>query len=443
MVALLSPSGGPAPPLLIRGGIAVTADRMSPADLRLRDGRIAELGRLAPTADEQVVDAAGRLVLPGAIDVHVHLADQVNRVPIADDVDSGTAAALAGGVTTVATFVTQRPGESVAAALERMEAAARGRARCHVGFHLTPTGDPWDWDGVDAALARGLRTVKLYTTYRRAGIFSSYEQIEAVMRRLAARDAGLLVHCEDEDQLAATTTAAVDPTDPRGHGRLRPAAAELAAVERVLAAAARTGCRTHVVHVSTPEAAARVVAARAAGAPVTAETCPQYLLLDEEALAPPDGHRCLCTPPLRPAAARAALEQHFVAGDLDLLASDHCPFSRTDKDAHREDFRRVPNGLPGVGALLQLAWEVLVVRNDRPPTEVVERVSAAPARLLGLADRKGTIQVGADADLVIVAPAEGGATITATRSPAWSPWQDRRAPLAIRPIVAGRPVPEP
>lgn len=438
MGALLSPAGGAASPTLIRGATVVNADAMFRADVRLREGRIAELGILAPTTGEDVLDATGCLVLPGAIDIHVHLDDEVNGIPIADDMARGTAAAAAGGVTTVVTFVTQRPGERVLEAVTRMEHATRDRVHCHVGFHLTPTGASWDWEGIDAALDRGVRTLKLYTTYKRAGIYSSYDQIEAVMLRLAARDAGLLVHCEDEVTLAAAATLDIDPRDPRGHGRRRPEAAEIAAVDRVAAAAARTGCRTHIVHVSTAAAAQRIATARAAGAPVTAETCPQYLLLNDAALAPPDGHRRLCTPPLRSEATRAALEARFVAGDLDLLASDHCPYTRAAKDRHRDDFRMVPNGLPGVGALLPLAWEVLVVRNGRSPTEVVERVSAAPARLLGLADSKGAIRPGADADLAVLATSGPAQPVAGSWSEVWSPWAGLRTRCTVsRVFVAG------
>ena len=373
------------PDTLILGGRPVTAGGVGEAAIRIVDGRIAEIGALAPRDGERVISATGCFVLPGLVDLHVHLDDEVSGVPIADSFASGTEAAVRGGVTTLCSFVTQRPGESLGGAVARMVARADRVSHGDVAFHLTPTGDAWDWAAIADLVAAGLSTVKLYTTYREAGLYTDYDRLEQAMARLARLGLGLLVHCEDEELLVESAAGEVEPADPRDHGRRRPPLAEIRAVDRVVSAAARTGCRTHVVHVSTPEAAARVAAARTAGASVTCETGPQYLLLDERALAPPGGHRLLCTPPLRSAAIRGALLRALLAGDVDVLATDHCPFARTAKDLHADDFRRVPNGLPGVGALLDLACELLVVDQLRRPNEVARLCASNPARVAGLA----------------------------------------------------------
>lgn len=420
--------------ILIHRGRLVGAGELGEADVRIVDGRVAEIGALTPRNGERAISAAGCFVLPGLVDLHVHLADEVNGVPIADGFASGTEAAVRGGVTTVCSFVTQRPGEGLGEAVARMVTTAAGACHGDVSLHLTPTGESWDWATLADLTAAGLTTVKLYTTYRQAGIFTPYDRLEIAMGRLARLGLGLLVHCEDEDELAAAA-AEVEPGDARGHGRLRPPLAEIRAVDRVVSAAARTGCRTHIVHVSTPEAAERVASARRAGAAVSCETGPQYLLLDNRVMAPPGGHRLLCTPPLRSPAIRGALVRALLAGDIDLLATDHCPFTRTDKDDHAEDFRRVPNGLPGVGALLDLAWELLVVDHHRSPTEVVRLCAATPARVAGLAPHKGALEPGADADLVILDPNGPERAVRPTLADVWSPWQSRTTHLALRHVL--------
>lgn len=421
--------------ILVHGGRLVAACGLGEADVRIVDGRVAEIGALTPREGERAISAAGCLVLPGLVDLHVHLDDEVNGVAIADGFASGTEAAVRGGVTTVCSFVTQRPGKGLGESVARMVERAAGACHGDVALHLTPTGESWDWGTLADLTAAGLATVKLYTTYRSAGLFTADDRLELAMGRLARLGLGLLVHCEDEDELAAAAAAAVEPGDARGHGRLRPPLAEIRAVDRVVSAAARTGCRTHIVHVSTPEAAERVATARTAGAAVSCETGPQYLMLDDRALAPPDGHRLLCTPPLRSPAIRGALLRALLAGDIDLLATDHCPFTRADKDAHAEDFRRVPTGLPGVGALLDLAWELLVVDHHRSPSEVVRLCATMPARVAGLAPHKGALEPGADGDLVILDPDGPERPLTPTLADVWSPWQGRTTRLALRHVL--------
>lgn len=420
--------------VIVTGGRVVTSAAVTEAAVRIRDGRVAEIGDLLPRRGDAVVSATGCYVLPGIIDLHVHLADDVNGVPLADDLGTGTEIALRRGVTTVCTFATQRTGESLDDAIERMTDHAASGIHADIAFHLTPTGDDWDWDALAHLADRGLRTVKLYTTYAEAGLYTSYPRLEYAMRRLAHLGLGLLVHCEDEEVLRTAAATGVDPGDPRDHGRLRPAAAEIAAVERVVHAASRSGCRTHIVHVSTAAAAQRVAVGRKGGAPVTGETGPQYLLLDGAALAPPDGHRRLCTPPLRSAGERAALETAWRRGDLDALATDHCPFSAADKDAHAADFRRVPNGLPGVGALLDLAWELVVNRHGDSPSRLASCLAAAPARVAGLPS-KGRIAIGCDADLVILDPDGLEREIRPSLSDAWSPWTGRTTSLSVRHVL--------
>ncbi len=422
--------------MLIRGGTVWTERGPVAGDVLVRDGRIAAVGDTGVTAEPDILDAAGFDVLPGLVDVHVHLDDEVGGHPIADSFATGSAAALCSGITTIASFVTQRRSETLSEAIARM--AGRVTAGCHTDavLHLTPTRGRWDWDETARLSARGFRTFKLYTTYREAGLYISYDKLEAVMRRLADLGARLLVHCEDETMLAAAAAGSLDWSDPVTHAQSRPEEAEVAAIRRVAKLAGETGCPTHVVHVSTTAGVALLKAVRR-HAPLTFETAPQYLLLSEEALANPGGHRLLCTPPLRPELTRGRLEAAAVAGAFDLYATDHCPFTRTDKDAGAGDIRSVPKGLPGVGALLPLLYELLVRRRGLPLGELALRLGANPARLLGLYPGKGVIRRGADADLVLVERHGPPRPIRSTTADAWDPWADRETSLAVHWVLLG------
>jgi dihydropyrimidinase len=388
-------------------------------------------------ARDRVIDANGMHVVPGFIDVHVHVADRIGSYELADDLASGTEVAVRNGVTSVFAFATQRPGETLEQTVERYRERAAGACHCDVGLHLTPTAWPWDWSAIGRLAAGGVRTIKLYTTYREAGLFTDWERLEGVMRRLAAADLGLLLHCEDDGVLAAAAASGVtpDPREPISRAIARPAGAEIEAIRRAVELASRTGCRLHVVHVSTAEGAELLVAARRRGAPVTCETCPQYLLLSDARLRGGDGHRFLCTPPLRDEAARARLERLMAEGAFDLLATDHCAFRRADKDRWSGDCRSVPNGLPGLGALVPLAYELLVRRHGLGVGELVRRLAENPARLVGLYPRKGALVAGADADVVVLDEHGSARRVVSTLADAHDPWSDRTTTLAVRHVL--------
>ena len=389
--------------LLIRRGTVWAEHGSARADVRVEGERIAGIGELTPHDGEEILDADGLQVLPGLCDVHVHIDDRIGRFDLADTWFTASEIAVRNGITTLAGFVTQQPGETLTAAVERSLARAHGHSHCDLAFHLTPTGWPWNWDEIAALAARGFRTVKLYTTYREAGLFTSYERLGEVMPRLRQLGVRLLVHCEDDARLVASASAPVDLADPLSHTRLRPEAAEAEAVLRVIELAQRTGCPTHIVHVSTADGAAAVATARARGVTITCETAPHYLRLDARSLSGATGHRWLCTPPLRSPDTRARMEAHVVAGVVDLLATDHCAFRRTDKDDWHRDLRDAPFGIAGLGSLVPLTFELLVKRHGLTLAALVRTLAANPARLLSAWPRKGVIAVGADADLVILA----------------------------------------
>ncbi len=426
--------------MLIAGGTVVTEEGRARLDVRVGGERVTALGRLTPELDEAVLDATGLFILPGMIDVHVHIDDRIGDCELADGFPSASEIAVRAGVTTLAGFVTQGSDEALSEAVARCVGRAKGRSHCDYTFHLTPTGWPWDWREIEELIGRGFSTLKLYTTYREAGLFTDYAKLEQIMGRLAKTDARLLVHCEDDQTLAGVAASRINPADARGHALLRPERAEVVAIRNILELAEKTGCRVHVVHVSTAEGAAAIGGARRR-CPISCETAPHYLLLDDSALAGESGHRFLCTPALRPAATRAQVEAAAAAGAFDLYATDHCAFTKADKDRHRDDFRNVPKGLPGLGALVTLVHELLVKRHGLPLSELATRLAANPARLLGLFPRKGTIAVGSDADLVVLDPAGPERPVVSSLADCHETYPGRTTTLDIRHVlVRGRPV---
>ncbi|MFI5168297.1 MAG: dihydroorotase family protein [Thermoanaerobaculales bacterium] len=427
--------------MLIRGGTVWTEDGSRRVDVRVEAERIADIGELTPQPGEDVLDATALHVLPGMIDAHVHVDDHIGRFELADTWSTASEIAVRNGITTLVGFVTQQSAETLTSAVERCLARARGRSRCDFTFHLTPTGWPWDWREVEALAARGLTTFKLYTTYREVGLFSSYDRIAEVMAHLASLGARLLVHCEDDATLAAIDSAGVILTDPVSHTRLRPEEAEVEAIRRVIALAARTGCLTHVVHVSSAEGAEAIAAARTRGVAITSETAPHYLLLDDGSLRGPEGHRWLCTPPLRSPATRARMEALAGDGAFDLFATDHCAFCKADKDDWHGDFRRAAFGIAGIGALAPLLFELLATRHRLLLAELVRRLSANPARFLGAYPRKGVIGVGADADLVVLDPHGPVRPVRSSLADSYETYPGATSTLDVRHVlVRGRAV---
>jgi dihydropyrimidinase len=387
---------------LIRGGTIYSQGRASAGDVWIEDEKIVSVGEgRGLETGGRVVEAGGCHVLPGLIDLHVHIDDTIGRYRLADTWESGSRAAAAAGITTLGGFITQRPEETMAAAVERAEALAAGRSFCDYLWHLTPTRfTADDWSAIVRLQESGWRTFKFYTTYVESGLFTSFTRLTEVAERLSPRGARLLVHAEDEGILTRAQAAGPRPTRASDHGRLRPPEAELRAVKHVVEIAASTGARFHIVHVSTPEAAETIGRVRGP-ARLTCETAPHYLFLDDSWLRREDGHRWLCTPPLRDAARVEKLREMARAGTFDTYATDHCAFKTEDKDRGRGNLGAAPMGLAGIGALPRLIFALEKERPERAFVEMSLRLAENPARLAGIEQRKGALARGQDADVAV------------------------------------------
>jgi dihydropyrimidinase len=383
---------------LIKNGAVCLEDGLKITDVLVVGGQIAEVGKIDyAIADCEVLDAKGLHVLPGLIDIHTHLDDKIGKYQLADTWASGSEIAAINGITTLCTFITQQPGRPLKDAVERALGKAENRTYCDQAFHLTPVSfAKSDWSCIEKLLAEGFKTFKFYTTYREAGLFLEYAELMKAMSRIGEMGAKVLIHCEDDAILSAARSAISDPAKAFSHALSRPPSAEIEGIKRILEIAEKTKCPCHIVHVSTAEGA-RLIAQARQDLPVTCETGPQYLFLDDEELKEPEGHRYICSPPLRSESNRAEMQALALKGTFDVYATDHCAFLKADKDKSRSDFTKVPNGLAGIGALVPLIHEFL-----RDLGTLARHLALNPAKIAGLYPQKGVIRKGSDADLVML-----------------------------------------
>jgi dihydropyrimidinase len=392
-------------PTLIRGGTLVTADSTFPGDVLIVDGRIAALGTdLSQARHADVIDASGCMVLPGVIDAHTHIQLDTGIYQTPDDWFVGTRSAACGGVTTVIDFATQFPGQHLSQAVQDRREQARVAA-VDYALHCMITDLPPDKEGeLQDLIDLGVSSIKLYTTYR-----PNYYAGDATILRLleaAARHGILtLVHCENDALVTAATQrlVAAGKVGLSHHGEARPPLAEAEAVNRTLFLADAAGAPVYIVHCSVAASVRLVAQAREAGQVAFAETCPQYLLLDDSSYAGPEPYRYILQPPLRPAENKAALWDLLQVGAVAVVATDSCDYSLAQKTAH-DDFTQTPGGLPGIETLLPLmvSFGINGDRLDWP--DLVRLLCTNPARIYGLYPRKGTLNPGSDADITIYDP---------------------------------------
>lgn len=407
---------------LIANATLVTGSGAFPGSLRTDGERIAEVIRgeltegdaaaLSRRHGDVVVDGRGLLLAPGGVDPHVHFSLPVAGTVTVDDFASGSLAALAGGTTTVIDFVTPGRDESLVAATEARLAEATSCA-CDHGLHMTVTA----WreeipDEMTACRERGLVSVKMYLAYLESiGLVD--DALEPAMRAAADLDLVVLLHCEDGAAVSQRQREllAAGRTGPDAHPLSRPAEVEEDSVRHALDMARRTGCRPYVVHISAAGSVAAVTSAKADGLICYAETCPQYLLLQDGVYAGSfeQGAAHVMSPPLRPADHRDALVRALARGEFDVVATDHCSFDLAgQKDRVRDDFTCIPGGAAGVEHRLVLLHTLVAATGSLGPTDWVRLACEMPARIFGLWPRKGSLRPGADADLVLWDPTAPG-----------------------------------
>jgi dihydropyrimidinase len=396
--------------LVIRGGTVATAEKTFVADVGIQGGKIAQIGD--NLTGKRSIGAAGRLVLPGGVDSHCHI-EQLSSFGImcADDFHSATVSAAHGGTTTVIPFCAQHRGDDLKTVLADYHEKARSKAVIDYGFHLI-IANPDEktlQDDLPAAIQSGIRSFKIFMTYDRMRLQD--EQILDVMAAARRHGALVMVHAENHGMISWLAGRMVKQgnTLPRYHAICHTRGSETEAIQRVITLAELVDCPILIVHVSTPEGIEAIRQARKKGLKVYGETCPQYLFLTAKDIdIGLQGAMFCCSPPPRDEAAQEACWRGLADGSLHVYSSDHAPYKMdaTGKlpKGDKTTFKEMANGVPGLELRLPLLFTYGVKAGRISIEEFVNLTSTRHAQTYGLYPRKGTIAVGADADIAIWDP---------------------------------------
>jgi dihydropyrimidinase len=398
---------------LIKNGTVVTATGSTRADVLLSGEIIAHVAEHIAEAGHEIVDATGLLVMPGGIDVHTHLDMPFGGTTSADDYTTGTQAAAVGGTTTVIDFALQNQSGTLKQALDIWLAKSHNKACVDFSLHMAVTNlhGPEGADTLremEEMVAAGITTFKLFMAYPNV-LMVNDELMFRVMQKAAALNALCLIHAENGSAIDVVVSQmiAAGKTAPHFHALSRSPKAEAEATHRAIALADIAGAAVYIVHLSNEDSLAALKFMQARGARALAETCTQYLVLSIEDQMPGkswDEAGYVFTPPLREKWNQAPLWDALADGSLAVVSTDHCPFTMEQKALGKGDFRKIPNGGPGVENRLQILWHFGVNSGRITPEKFVELAATAPARIFGMAGQKGSIAPGLDADILLWDP---------------------------------------
>jgi dihydropyrimidinase len=391
--------------LMIQGGTVVTGEAQYQSNVCIRGGRVEALTLDPRITAERTLDATGKLVLPGVIDAHVHMQImQQDKYPTADDFESGTRAAAAGGVTSIIDFAEpEHARQTLWEAFEARRAIADPQVVIDYGLHVISTKDI-DLEGeIDHLIEAGVTSFKLFQVYGRLALDDA--QLYATLAVVGSRDALATLHAENGQvaDLLTERLRAEGKTAAMYHAQSRPPFVEAACIRTAIGFTEAVDSNLYIVHLSTGAGLKAIREAQQRGARVLAESCPQYLVLDESYLAREDGNLYLCTPPLRPAGNQEILWKGLTEGNIQVAATDHCCFLRQQK-LEAPSFYQAPGGLGSIELLLPILYSEGVAKGRFGLPKLVQLLCHNPARIFGLAPQKGFLQPGSDADLVIFDP---------------------------------------
>ena len=394
--------------ILIKGGRVVTAADDYVADVFIEGEKVHTIGRDLSVRADEVIDATGKLVIPGGIDPHTHLDMPFGGTNSADDFESGTIAAAFGGTTSLVDFAIQTKGESTLKGLDTWHAKAEGKATIDYAFHMIVTDMPDERLPELRTLAdAGVTSYKLFMAYPGV-LYVDDGTLYRTFRQAGENKTRICMHAENGIVIDEIIKGAVKDgkIEPKYHAITRPTRMEAEGVHRAIAIAEVADVPLHIVHLSCADALEQVKLGRMRGVDVQAETCPQYLFLDDSYYEKPDfeGSKWVMTPALRDKSNQAVLWQGLRMGHLALVATDHCPFCfKGQKELGRESFTKIPNGAPGVENRMTLLYQG-VLKGHYDLNRFVEISSTAAARTFGMFPKKGTVAIGSDADIVVFDP---------------------------------------
>jgi len=390
---------------IIKNGRIITAVDDYKADILIEDERVSVIGAKLEMEADNIIDASGKLVIPGGIDPHTHMELPFGGTESSDDFRTGTIAAAYGGTTSIIDFAVQYKGQSLIEGIDNWHKKAEGKTAIDYGFHLITTElEDKQIEELYTAMDEGVTSFKMFMAY--PGVFLVDDAtIFRAMSAAGSRGGLICMHAENGIVINEIIKRALEKghTAPKYHALTRPTVAEAEGVHRAIAIAEMAESPVYIVHLSCADALNQVRQARDRGIPAFAETCPQYLFLSIDDYGEDfNGAKYVMTPPLREKSNQAELWKGLKMDDLQVISTDHCPFCmKEQKELGRNDFTKIPNGAPGVENRVPLIYNGGVVENRISLNRFVELTSTAAAKMFGLFPKKGTIAVGSDADIVI------------------------------------------
>jgi len=393
--------------ILVKNGLVINSDEKFESDILIKGNKIAKVGRNIASNSAKIIQAKNKYIIPGGIDPHVHMHLQTPFGFSADNFVTGSKAALHVGTTTIIDFITPKRGESLISALEKRKLEAKD-SLCNTLFHLSIV----DWhEGIEEEIIyciekKNIRSFKVYMAYQ-SSIGINDEILEKVLHFLSDKNVLVLIHCEIDKIITERQKKLLSErkNTAKYHPESRPAEAEIEAVKRVISLSGKTNCPVYIVHVSTAGAATEIDKAKKSGIQINAETCPQYLLLNESVY---DNTNKLAvnyvmSPPLRAWTDQVTLWNGLANENIDTIATDHCPFTTQQKYNGLDDFTKIPNGAGGVEFRLELLHRFGVNERKINLQQWVKLISFNAAQIFKLTDR-GRIKEGYKADITIFDP---------------------------------------
>ncbi len=392
--------------LIIKNGTIVTSTEKYKADIAVVDGKIAAIGTNFPEDGANVIDAAGKLVLPGAIDAHTHLAMPFGGTISADSYMTGTRAAACGGVTTVFDYPMQRKGKSIMGIVNEKKAICEEEACVDFAFHccITDLNDGEILEEMETAVAEGITSFKCFFVYKKEGLMVDDGTFAQILLRGKEVGATINIHAENPDliDLNVARFKKEGKTSPWYHYMSRPEFVEAEADKRAVHWAKNLDAPLYIVHMADKEGLEAAVSAKREGYDVFIETCPQYLEFTCDVYKRDDGRNFVCSPPMKGKESQDALWQAIRTGGIDTVATDHCPFQSYEKDWGKDDFTKIPNGCGGIENMYP--YMLSAANTGKISFEkAIELCSTNPAKIFGCT-QKGSLTVGKDADIVIYDP---------------------------------------
>ncbi len=419
---------------IINGSVCLQ-NEVKKIDIEITDEVISALGQKLPRqSDAEVIDAAGLTIIPGIVDFHTHLEEKGQYFDQSDTYKSGTKLAIQNGITTVNAFIVQNFNQSLSQAISAVADQADNNSYCDYRWHLTPTRfSDINFYDISKWIEKGFKTFKFYTTYKTANLYLSYDKINEIVRRLKKFEPQIIIHCEDEAILSQMGRS-VNYRDITQFPKIHTEEAELNAVEKIIGLCQNIQTPIHIAHLTSADAIGQIELAKR-DCPITSETTPHYVFFNDEKFLGERGAHYLTTPPLRSEDCRKLMEIKTSMGYPEVLCSNHRAFSDTAYQAASSDFRNIPSGMPALGALFPMFYDLLVGKYKWDLPRLMNSLSFNPANLAQIYPRKGVISVGSDADLVIFNPNGKTRTIPSSYTQNVNIWEEYSTNVEIKEVL--------